>query len=610
MKNNPNIINKVTISYYRSFDKVILKEIKPINIITGSNDVGKSNLLRALNLFFNEKDEFGQDFNFQKDFSKNRLLTVQKESVKGKQFIRMDVEFNCKNAFPSTLPNKFTVTKRWTRDSVKPVMSHSLQRQIDTGKLQTTIAKAEGSLSKFLNQIEFHYIPAIKDDQLFRNLIGDLQKVLSEQARKGSSLAKDMEQFNSELQTQARELRTAFHEATGVETSIGLPIEDIDLFKAFEVRTLTNSGEKIGLNQRGDGIRVRFIPEILNYISEQSNKTHIWGFEEPENSMEYRKAFELANKMANEYSKNSQIFVTTHSPAFFKFDSTRKNILLARQEAGITSFRVLDKIEESAIENGSYDLMLADELGHVALMHELNEKLNTRISEFEKKSEDYQVLQDQLASFQQPILLTEGITDKIILKQAWERVRKGVPCPFKIEECDTVASKEITAGGAEKLSICLKAVRPQNPHLVIGLFDYDKEGIKRFKLDSNFIPNDLFEQCKFAVNGKAVAICLQGDTIEHQKFCEFENLCIEFLFPRSALERERGGKRLTLNPRPVITMVGGKQISKTFEDDLWHTDIGGNKMHFAEIVVPTLPDSDFVHFDCLFKRIEAIIGSI
>jgi hypothetical protein len=47
----------------------------------------------------------------------------------------------------------------------------------------------------------------------------------------------------------------------------------------------------------------------------------IWGFEEPENNLELRYAFELA-KTFKEYSKDIQIFITTHSPAFYALDQT------------------------------------------------------------------------------------------------------------------------------------------------------------------------------------------------------------------------------------------------------------------------------------------------
>lgn len=45
----------------------------------------------------------------------------------------------------------------------------------------------------------------------------------------------------------------------------------------------------------------------------------IWGFEEPENNLEFKYAFEVAEEI-KKYSTDIQIFLTTHSPAFYALD--------------------------------------------------------------------------------------------------------------------------------------------------------------------------------------------------------------------------------------------------------------------------------------------------
>jgi AAA15 family ATPase/GTPase len=64
MKKIPNIISSVSVRYFRSINSLDLKKVEQVNIITGANDVGKSNLIRALNLFFNESDDVGNDIIF------------------------------------------------------------------------------------------------------------------------------------------------------------------------------------------------------------------------------------------------------------------------------------------------------------------------------------------------------------------------------------------------------------------------------------------------------------------------------------------------------------------------------------------------------------------
>ena len=52
------VIEGIQIRYFRSVYNVILSNCKDINVITGKNDVGKSNILKALNLFFCQQTDY------------------------------------------------------------------------------------------------------------------------------------------------------------------------------------------------------------------------------------------------------------------------------------------------------------------------------------------------------------------------------------------------------------------------------------------------------------------------------------------------------------------------------------------------------------------------
>lgn len=46
------IIERVEVSYFRSVYSLSLAKCEDVNILIGQNDAGKSNVLKALNLFF------------------------------------------------------------------------------------------------------------------------------------------------------------------------------------------------------------------------------------------------------------------------------------------------------------------------------------------------------------------------------------------------------------------------------------------------------------------------------------------------------------------------------------------------------------------------------
>lgn len=77
------LIKSIEIRYFRSLYSTTLRNVGDLNIVFGKNDMGKSNLLRALDLFFNCENI---DTQFELDFSDHRKSIASSESVKGQQF--------------------------------------------------------------------------------------------------------------------------------------------------------------------------------------------------------------------------------------------------------------------------------------------------------------------------------------------------------------------------------------------------------------------------------------------------------------------------------------------------------------------------------------------
>lgn len=57
-------ISSIQIKNFRSIRNVLIKATE-FNILVGTNDVGKSNVLKALNLFFNGQTDYNKAFSFQ-----------------------------------------------------------------------------------------------------------------------------------------------------------------------------------------------------------------------------------------------------------------------------------------------------------------------------------------------------------------------------------------------------------------------------------------------------------------------------------------------------------------------------------------------------------------
>jgi len=317
-------IENIEIKYFRSIYSMQIKGLKDLCVLSGKNDCGKSNVLKALNLFFNNETDWQTSLNFSNDFSFRRLEEVRKETIKGRQFVRVRVNFLRGNRSEQSLPEKFSVTKTWYRDSLNPEIKSSIERQFKQGKVQTqSWSRAQAGLQRYLNKMRFEYIPAVKDRNFFVYLLGLLQDTILQKKSGGSSINKSVNALNEAVEQGALILNKEFERVCGIQTNIKLPQELAILFRAFSVKTKSGNAD-IPLVMRGDGIQVRFLSSLLHYVALNSKLTYLWGFEEPENCLEHSLATKLAKELQGTYSKESQIFITSHSPAFIGLEN--KNV--------------------------------------------------------------------------------------------------------------------------------------------------------------------------------------------------------------------------------------------------------------------------------------------
>ncbi len=358
------LIKQIEIKNFRSFgnrkkESYKVYKVTDLNIISGANDSGKSNILRALNLFFNGQTNLNEFFNFERDFYRKENpdeLDIKEELVTVKIWFLNERNLNKNQNQPEKayLPSDFWVSKKWKKtsqySSSDTRSSIELEFEKEKGALfQNFLADSSTSnkklrshfyaglqkqLTDFLSSIQFHYVPAIKDKGYFSHLFGELQQTLWK--TKTSKVEEKKVDFENAIQKETDSLMLEFKNSiTGDNATASftpvfqLPEDLINLFRALVVQT-----GNVDLTLRGDGLQAKLIPEILNFIAikelsftsrsiksgYKAKKHFIWGFEEPENSYEYRNAQILANKFQNEFFKNAQIFISTHSFNFLALE--------------------------------------------------------------------------------------------------------------------------------------------------------------------------------------------------------------------------------------------------------------------------------------------------
>lgn len=599
------MIERIEIQYFRSIYRTTLTKVEAINVLTGKNDVGKSNVLKALNLFFNNCIVEEGDYDFGRNYNLKRLEEVRKDTIKGKQFIQIKITFRRGKQFEKTLPEKFTITKKWNRDSEIPQVSDNIEQQlVKNGKTYNDRVRA--SLTRYLNKIKYVYVPAIKDKHIFEKMLERLQETVYEKKlANNASLTETMSNLFENVIKTTEELSTEFKVATNIDSMIATPNDVKELYRTLSIITKSDDN-LVRLEDRGDGIQVRYIPSILNYIAVNASENYIWGFEEPENSLEYNMARKMAEDFYSIYKTNSTIFLTTHSPAFI-------DLGYREDGRGFRCYKDLETTEVVSFEEAHKLELLEEELGYAYILKEQYEQYKAVVQRNEEMQEKIENLETEILLAQKPVLFTEGKTDAQILKVAWEKLY-DYDCPFEIKSCnlmDEDAQGNVSLAGADMLKKVLCTARYDSEKIIIGMFDNDKAGIKAFNLDNNYLSNSE-KSWKEHKNRKGYAFLIPTNE-ETQKIAMGENLSIEFLFSREVLNKEVNGKKLVLKPQCAVTLIKGVQIQiQQAADEFWYmSDIDNDtKTDFAYTVVPTLEKDDFTNFKPVFEMIVEILEQV
>ena len=495
------IIEKVEIKYFRSFadPKVEIDSLKDLNVFSGSNDSGKSNILRALNLFFNNGTTPGVGFNISNDLSKLHLersnkLVAEKRNSTSKEvrqrdlYVDIKIYFSLPENYGGMLPRKFFVRRRWTATTNGvPNQESNIETRykIEKGELAPNKkAVLLGQLTQFLHKIEFRYVPAVKDKPFFRHLYKELQgRLLERELSKIKSKSRDLEEV---IREETRELFDEFKKSTGLDANFLLLEEDIiDFSKSVEVET----DGSVYLTNRGDGIQARFIPDVLNEISKSSKKKIIvWGFEEPECSYETKNIVKLKDNFLNDYSKDKQIFITTHAREFLSLQGDNVSVYRVYKKADMSSQVAFcysekgfdkeqiqqsfwgdekpTKLKKTQLEELFDDLGLIDESRRIVEYEELLKRHDKYFSK----------LTNEIVELKKPMVLVEDCKKELYMI-AWLKLNKidfdisnykeqfKSKCPFLI----------YSAGGRTELvkKINMGKVDEFGNKMVVGVFDFD-----------------------------------------------------------------------------------------------------------------------------------------
>ena len=449
----------IRIQNFRSlFDLKI--DFKNLTVFVGKNDSGKSNILKAINLFFNDEISPGNPLVFDRDYAKG----VPEKKRKAKE-IRIQAGF----ALPPVYKGIKDVvqTKVWRKSGL-----FSDNTTYDRKKIPPSRSRVRAWLTK----LNYRYVPAIKDSDYFSSLLRELHGTLA--TKVDEKLKKHSGDFVDFIRQETRGVTEDVAEHLNLESRLQLPPDLGALFEVLDFET----NDEIALSERGDGIRARHIPIVLDFISSQKKgqlrSDAIWGYEEPENNIEMGQALKYADAFMG-YATDKQIVMTTHSPIFYA--------LAKREHCNAYRVSKQGRFETEICLSTSAQSELDNEMGVAEFLAPRIEKSLTERARRQRK-----------VATPQNALAVEGKFDRIIFEAILEK---------KFQSSNIIVLHHNGAAGVKGIAYSRAMNRDLSEFKTYALFDLDKTGEKEKKgLNESLGHTD-----------KVTARCLCVDSFEHLK---------------------------------------------------------------------------------------------
>ncbi|MGN7754691.1 ATP-dependent nuclease [Sinorhizobium sp. 22678] len=460
-------IRQIHIENFRSIQRLTIPASK-LSIFVGKNDCGKSNILRALNLFFNGTTNPGKAFSFENDYN----VFVPERAKTAKEVV-VRLELSIPSSYHATNGEIIVWEKRWRSggEHSNEYWGHRTSTNRRGREVRTHVDIPEKSNAHaLLRQIEFEYVPAVKDASYFDDLRGRIYTIIAEVATR--TFRTSSTAFEDSIGEHLADLTSGIGRALGFETRLALPR---DLSPIFQRLDFLGGAKAISLDHRGDGIKARHIPLILKFMAEKKRSlqgrgaapySFVWAYEEPENNLEFSSAVELGVQLS-EFATNgiAQILLTTHSPVFYDLGEVKP--------AQVSCSHVFRDTDEKGTEVSATSNGVDEKMGTMAL-------LAPRVKELVQEVRDQveaKLTAEQLARQNRPKIFVEGESDRIILRRCAEVFHP---------DCARLVDFETKRNGAGHSYVVdmLNGWRSYHKHhtegpRAVGILDWDAVDIKK-----------------------------------------------------------------------------------------------------------------------------------
>lgn len=314
------------ITNYRSISKIKVSSNSNFTTICGSNNVGKTNFLRAMKLFFNPNIEnFNADDDIPYHIAKGSRGQGYQTTLKGKI---QEIETN----------DIYAITQKYTEKEGKTLIT------IQGKKNQTMITEKE-VLSFFDKNFKFFFIEAsnVNIPKLVSEIVNEEILPLGLDKRRGKTPKDSLEKLDAFIQQSKIAVEQIETELTRIFRNLLENVDSVDsdnwklqikfpeylnLREAISNMiefTLFDTNER-KLEAKGSGIQRTVLLSLIKYVNSKTKKDVIWAIDEPEAFLQAGLQKNLFLKLLEE-SSHSQIIITTHSHFFIDINNLDNTFL-------------------------------------------------------------------------------------------------------------------------------------------------------------------------------------------------------------------------------------------------------------------------------------------
>lgn len=463
-------IIEFSIKNYRSISSIKINPSEE-NFLTicGSNNVGKTNFLRALNLFFNPSSEnFEASNDIPYHIAEGSRGQGYKTTLKGKiKDIETGIIYNISEEFTEKLGVKEIILK---------------------GKKGNDNLTEKEIINFFEKNFKFFFVEAsnVNIPKLVSEIVNEEILPLGLDQRRGQDQKNSLEKLDEFITHSKKAVEKIENQLTKIFKALLENVDSIDSndwklkinFPEYSYLreaianmidfTLFDTNER-KLETKGSGIQRTILLSLIQYVNSRTKKDVIWAIDEPEAFLQAGLQKSLYSNLLAE-SENNQIIITTHSHFFINVDNLTNTFL----------FEGSKELKEYSRKK---DLLFY--------------KLNTNIyvgSKFQtaqKIKENFGINKNDSWEIMPYNILVEGQEDKDLFISLMKKFEIPVP-------------NILVAGGVDKYPGFLQFVSEYCSELeykpkVIAIFDKDGAGRGQFNsLNSKNIKN-INLQCEYII---------------------------------------------------------------------------------------------------------------